>query len=468
MNTTDESDDTKAHRIETDSMANALSGLGGAGDKGAANSVNLNARPMSKAEMSVLYRFNGFARRIVEAEADEALKSGFTVVVSSGESDPFTDAFNALKLEQALFKASTAARKFGGGAILIGADDGAASLREPLNLTTVRGLRFLVVADCTELQVAEYDRDIASDNFKLPLIYTYTPRGIGPSDVGATYQWHHTRVIRFDGLQLNPDEEVSNNGWGDSVLEACKQQIFSFSVLEQGISHLVNEYEVQVLGIRGLRDMAASPNGREAVRNRALLFHQTKGLARLAVLDADGETFNRSTLQASGIADLYDRTATSLAGAAKIPVSRLFGTPPKGLSTDDRGAMRSWYDQLSKARRLVYRPAILRICEVLRAAGVVRIPEDAKLDVSWPALEEPTETERADARLKNAQADEIHWRIGALDEIEVRQSAYQGAGVSSDRRLMSAEERAAMAGDAPVAAPPATPTSAAAAAGGAG
>lgn len=434
--------------FHADSLANALSGLGVAGlDKAVATSVNVQSARMADVELETLVKDNAFARNIVEAVPEESLRDGFAVVVTAGDEDvdrePFADELERLKLEDALYQAARSARMYGGGAILIGVDDGQTP-DQPLNEAAVRRVRFLVPTDSVELKVVEWENDPASDRFGQPRMYQYSPiTGMTGASATASLRWHHSRVVPFEGNQVSKRERIELLGWGDSVLQSCRPQLVSFTTIEQAFAHIVHEYEIMVLRMSGLREAAASPDGRTRVQERARLFRSTMGIARLGVIDKD-EDLTRITAQVSGLADIYDRAAASLAGAANIPVSRLFGTPPKGFSTDDKGAARTWYDRLRAYRRLDLTPAILRICELLRRSPGIRLPESVTVSVEWPELDAPTALESADIEEKQARASEILWRIGAIDELEVREQL-RSRGVA----LLSAEQRAELAGDAP-------------------
>jgi len=421
-----------------DSLENAITGLGGAGDKSRAIKVTAG-KELSFADLEELYVSSAITAKVVEDLPYECTRRFAEVLVSQPGSDqvahPFRAELQRLNVPMRMREAHVWARLYGGGGIVMGIDDGMQP-NEPVNMTAIKGIRYLRVATAQELQAIRYIADPMSEHVGRPEIYSFTPQD-GTS--GFVPQLHHTRVLRFEGRLAPPARRSSLMGWGVPVMQKVWDAMAGYEMGERGLSILIQEYEIGVLRIKGLSQLITGPD-RAAFTKRMTNINLGKSMVRAMVLDADGESYERSTASASGLADIMDVFARSLCMAADMPATRLFGEAPAGLSTDNESGTRTWNSLVEATQQQVYEGPILRICELLRVAGVVKLPDEAALQVKWPSLSDTSPETASKVRLTDAQADEIHWRIGAIDEIEIGTSAYKG-GYSSERRTMSREER---------------------------
>ena len=84
-----------AASFRRDSFANALSGLGGSGDKGAAAAPILTRPLLVEAQLDALCQNCGIARRITTLHPDNACRSGWYVQDPSADADPLADEGNS-------------------------------------------------------------------------------------------------------------------------------------------------------------------------------------------------------------------------------------------------------------------------------------------------------------------------------------------------------------------------------------
>jgi hypothetical protein len=201
---------------------------------------------------------------------------------------------------------------------------------------------------------------------------------------------------------------------------------------------------LKVTGLQQAQSMGGS-GASTKLMERMQVMNLMKSFSRLFVL-GDGETLERSTATLSGIADARDRLAATVAGAAHMPMTRLFGQAPGGLSTDDKSGVSNWDDYVAAHQRQHLEPAVLRMCELMVAAKMVTVPEDAAVRVKFRPLRTPSEKEEADTRYVHAQADKLHWEMQVLDETELREYAYRH-GYSNRRGLLDAARRRQLAAE---------------------
>jgi phage-related protein (TIGR01555 family) len=432
-----------------DSLINALSGLGGEGDKGQAGRWE-HSQPLTEHELDAMYRDNWIARRIVEELPYDCTRLGWQceVVQEDGDADtptdPFRELFSEWGVATRLRRAMEKARLKGGAAVVLGFDDGQ-EMDEPLRESDVTGLSWSRVADAYELSVIEWETDPKQPNYAEPRLYQYSP-----SDGAGTkaLRVHRSRLLVFQGPERPKWNQAELPGWGDSVLQQARHTIERFEGAEQGIGHLLHEYETGVLTVAGLQNnqVHGGSSASEKMLGRMGLLNKMKSVTRMLVL-GEGETFSRSTSSMTGISDARDRLAGSVAGAAHMPVTRLFGQAPSGLSTDDKSGTRLWDDYVEAHQRQHLEPAILRLCEIVIAAGLVDAPESASVEVHWTPLRTPTDKERAETRKLDAEADQIHFGLEVLDPDEIRAHAYASGGYTSRRGVLSRQERERLAAE---------------------
>lgn len=426
-----------------DSLVNFLSGIGTGADKGRAAQWR-NTPRLDEVQLEVMLRDCWQARRIVEELPYDCTRLGWECDIEGDgqEGDPFDPLFDELDFANVLNEALCAARLKGGAGIVLGLEDGQAP-EQPVDMGQLKGVQWMRVADAYELAVLRWQNDPTLPGYALPDLYQYSPA----DGVGQSLRVHASRVIPFQGASRPKRFRADLPGWGDSVLQQAHDAIARFESAEAGIGHLLAEYEIGVLTVTGMQQ-AQSMGGAGAagkIVERMGLMNMTKSITRMLVL-GDGERYERSTASLSGIADARDRLASSVAGAARMPMTRLFGQAPGGLSTDDKSGITNWDDYVAAYQRRHMEPAILRMCELLMAAGVVDAPEGATVRVSFRPLRTPTDAEAADTRMKHAQADKIHWEIGVLDETELREYGYS-RGYSSRRGTLDAAARRRVAGE---------------------
>lgn len=417
-------------------LTNVLSGLGTSADKSTHTQVKLE-KLLSAHELGALYEGNDIARHIAEDLPEDCTRRWCRIRVSQAdydeELDPFREAFGLLRVREAMRSAHTWARVYGGGGLVLGLDD-AGEPEEPVRPDALRGIKWIRVATADELRVIRYVDDPMSADLGRPEIYQYTP---ADGTAGAT-RIHHTRVIRFEGRLATPLRKSQLDGWGISSLQTAWDAIQRYTMVEHGIAHGVHEYSIGVLRVKDLAKVVTSANKSAFIQRMADL-NLSKSMTRMLIVDQDGETYERHTMSMAGLADAHDRFARSLCVAADMPATRLFGDAPGGLSTDNEAGRENWHARVEAAQTHVYTPAIMRIVELMRLSGMVQLPEDATVEVVWAPLSDVSPKTQAETEKLQAETDEAYWRMGSIDEMEIRYSRFGGS--TGSIRLMDAQER---------------------------
>lgn len=425
-----------------DSIRNTLSGLGGANDKGTTGRPDTNRLPLTMGELTALYRFNGYAKRIVNLLPEDATRQGWRIVDETDDADPMADEDRRLKIPQVLCEGLRLGRLYGGGVVVpILEEDIPAEfknrpndwLRQPLDLSRVIRVKNLVAFDRYEAQPLDYDANISSPTFRAPLRWQVTPQvsgtltGLG---AGGTLVLHASRVIYLPGAELPPSLRYANGGFDESILEAFWDKVRNKESIDQAAALLAQELKINVLSIRGLAE--AQTNDQAALfetRMRALVMG--KSIANTVLL-GEGEEFKTMATPFTGFEQLDENAMGALSAVTGMPRTKLFGEAPGGLNSDGKGQKTLWdviVDAYQTDRCTEPLTRIYTICYAAKE-GPTRgaVPKSWKIE--YGALDKPTKTEEADLRNKVAQTDQVYVDLGVYTAEDVRRSRFGKKGWS--------------------------------------
>ena len=358
-------------------------------------------------------------RDLADAETDEGADKDIQESISAR--------WDELGLIPALWDALCYERAYGGGAILLGAQDGSTDLAKPLNEERVRSLDWITALEPRELQPLYYYSDPRAPKFGQVAVYQLNPlmpgtpapgEKIGQPNVAV----HESRLIIFPGtrvsrLQLGPD------GWGDSIFSRVYRVLRDFGTGWGSAAILLNDFSQAVFKMAGLAEMIALDKDADVMaRMRAV--ELSRSTARAVLIDKDGEEFERKQTPVSGLPELLDRFAQRLAAAADMPLTLLMGISPGGLNATGESDIRFFYDRVAAMQQRKLVPAIEKITRLLMRVEGADEPDDWCIE--FPPLWQPTDLERATARKAQADTDAVYITAGVLSPEEVAVSRFGG------------------------------------------
>ena len=278
--------------------------------------------------------------------------------------------------------------------------DSAANLNQPLVKTRIRkgDLKALHVFNRFDTTVVERDGDFMSPNYGKPTIYRFHERFST-----HTYDVHHTRCIRFEGIAplTSMPWDVYDRDWGISVLVAAVLAIVQEQTVASSTTHMVTEASIPVVEIAGARDSMASGDvdpDEPTIEQIGNQINMAKSIWRLLILDQGKEKFDRVAVNFQGLPDLFDRYARRLAAAADTPATRFWGQSPVGLNATGDSDMRNYALMIDARRGAEVADRVMDFDEVLaRDAGLRRTPDNIWLPLIEPDLEKQARTARIKA-----------------------------------------------------------------------
>ncbi|QNG09648.1 DUF1073 domain-containing protein [Pseudomonas putida] len=298
--------------VTTDSLSNLVANIGTNRDKRTHNQFGFQF--VTPYELEAAYQSNWLARRIVDKPNEDALREWRTF--SGKDAKKIAAEERRLGVQQKYLDACCWADLYGGAAMLMitGQD-----LSKPLNLDKVKkgGLKNIVVFDRWDIQPSQFNfTDPLAPNWMLPEVYTV---------VNGQQPIHYSHVIRRTGARLPRRMAQFEQGWGDSRLRRCMEDLRDVVATKGGIASLVLEANVDTISVQNLQGALASGQC-EQITERYRMFGMLKSIVNLGLLDKGNEEYQRSSIAFSGLSQIMEQFMVWTAGAAEMPVTELWGS----------------------------------------------------------------------------------------------------------------------------------------------
>lgn len=433
-----------------DSWLNIMTGLGSATrDKSTAYTPQLEM-PLDVITLEALFTSNAMAARIISTLPDDALRQGFELSSSAGDSDPdlvqeeseeVIAECQRLGVQDKFGEAMTWGRLYGWGGVIMGIE-GSGAPNTPLDDETAGELSWLMVVDRREMIPEKYYDDPASDKFGDVELFRVQPSAtqngaIALKALGGGLV-HESRVIQFGGVRTSRIERQRNQGCDYSVLQRVYQSLQKAEQNWASVCLLMTDISQGVFSINGL--MEALATGNEAlIQSRIQMMDTGRSVARAIILDADKETFARVQTPMGGVNEVLEQSWKRVAADGELPLTVLMGVSPAGLNATGESDVRLYYDKVGRARELVLSPRLLRVVRMI-SRGLKHARPEA-WQIVWPSLWQMTAGEEADYRLKTAQADHIDMQDGVVLPEEVALTRYGGKKYVGGKVQISVKER---------------------------
>lgn len=392
-----------------DGLQNLMAGLGNERDKRFFTNYTLDFAA-NRSALEAMYMSSWLASKIVSIPAEDMTREGAEISWegrdAAGKEDiAITAEIERLDMWGVVTEALRWARLYGGAGIVVGIKGQA--LDTPLNEETiVKGsLECLLVYDRWYLSTSgSRDLKIGSPNFGFPNSYII-------ADTALNVHW--TRVIRFSGRPLPKTLWLANAYWDGSELAHIIDNIKDYDAGRAGTASMLWDASVDVLRLALLKETLSEDNGEALVRKRLMTALLSKSMNRALVLDKEDEYSQKQT-QFSGVKDILGQFILDVSGAADIPVTRLFGQSPAGLTATGESDIRNYYDHIASKRKTQLRRPLMRLAKMLIRSAIGRLPEN--LTITFPPLWQVSATEQATIEKTNAERDKIYLDQGVVTE----------------------------------------------------
>lgn len=385
-------------------------------------------------QLEAMYQVDDIAARIVDRLPEEMVREGFKIIIPGDKNDipekvmADWDRFEVIKKLELALKWE---RLYGGAAILVGLDDGL-SPAEPVDLSKIRKIDYLTVLDKFRIfPSAVINYDVTSPNFGMPDYYrVYTMQTTLP-------MIHHTRIIRFNGVDVPWRMRAFFNYWGDSIYGRLYQVIRDFQSTHASAALIVQDFTQFIFKLKNLTQiLAQGQKGDSLLMKRLELLGRTASIVNAIVIQ-DDEDAERKTTNISGLPELIRMINNRLVAATDMPHTILLGESPSGLGASGDSEKIDWYDHVKNKQKIKLQPQIMKLLEFFFASK--RGPTNGKVPerfaIEFNPLWQQDENEAADIRFKQAQADQIYITNQVLTPEEVMQSRFGSGQYSTETQL---------------------------------
>lgn len=448
--------------LTVDGFDNFISRLGLNNDNTlSAGTYEFNLVTRNRVKLEAAYRGSWIVGAVVDSVAEDMTRAGVDITTNESNEDlkDLHNAMSRLQIWQSLQGNIKWGRLYGGslGVLQIKGQ----KLSSPLDLDTIGKDQFqgIVVFDRWQLNPVMGQVIDSGPEMGLPKFYQIVnnPTGLDPSAPTATGQVtvHHSRVLRYTGIDLPYFQAITEMMWGESILERLWDRLIAFDSVTMSTANLVERANNRTVGIDGLREIIAA--GGEAQKGLLAQFEMMRQLQTnegMTLLDKE-DTFVTTNYSFAGLSDVGLMFGQQLSGASGIPLVRLFGQSPAGLSATGDADIRMYYDNINAQQESKLRNGMEVLLKVLWRS-VFGKPSPKDLEFTFTPLWQMSETDKA----TNAKTT-TETIIGAYEaaltskraSLEELRSSSSNTGIFSnitDEEIAEAEEEPPMADEPPM------------------
>lgn len=361
-----------------DAWFNETTGLGlPSFDKSKGTSF-LGVAHLSDPEIDDLYHGYSVARKVCEYLPNNALRRGACYKGTASAVCALERRVDTLNLLPQVQEAAIWGRTYGRSCLAIHSDGANDEPLKWIRGMPVYGVRVFDGSQIEPLPNHDPQRVTTRTN---AMWFRITPPSESPFII------HRSRALWFGGIRTTAKRrEFTLNGRDDSCLQPVIEELRSFAAANLALDHMLSDASQAVFKMHGLLALLAGDS--DAVAKRASVMDVTRSHTRAVYLDAgSNEEFSKVPTEFSGVADVWDRFAQRVAGAADMTVTELFGISPAGLNATGENDRKKAEDTILAYRRV-------EIIPKLNALAWVLSPDGARIEL--PPLTEPTEKEHAE------------------------------------------------------------------------
>lgn len=367
-----------------------------------------------------VYSGNWIGGKIIDDYAMDMTRAGIDIQLESPEeSKRMEKSLSRLGVWDSLTDCIKWARLYGGAICVIEID----------GQDTATPLRIETVGDGQLSGLTVYDRWQLQPSIDLieTGIFAGLPKNYRVIASGRIID--NSRVIRMVGNKLPYWQAQTLEWWGQSVIERLYDRLIGYDTVTAGTTNLIQRAHLRHVGIDGLRDILSA--GGKAEENLIKMFDYVRLLQTsegLTLLDKEDELTYQS-YSFGGLDNIMLQFGQQLSGACGIPLVRLFGQSPAGMSATGESDLRNYYDTIAAQQESVLRSGLEKILLVLyRSTYGKAAPEE--MDFDFRPLWQMSDSEKSTLAKTVAETVQIAVDMGVLD-LEGAAQELSGIGAES-------------------------------------
>lgn len=370
--------------------------------------------------LNSLYRDNWVVQNVVGIIPDDMTKNWFTVTgsIATDYVAEFERLQRVTQLRDTVNRGLRWGRLYGGAAGLIMIKGQEGMLDKPLELDmvypgTFKGIYILDRWSGVTPDLALVT-DMSDPDFGLPEYYS-----ISDSEGRIYAKVHHSRIIRFIGRELPYLEKIAEMYWGESEVEALYNDVVKHDNVANNMAALTFRANIDTMEVQNLDQLFSIAATEQQRRFWNVMQAQSvcKSNFGVQLVNKDDKITN-TQYTFTGLKDVYESMCLDLAGASRIPVTKLFGRSPAGMNATGESDLRNYYDYIDSLRENLLKPIIYKLLPVMAMSAWGVVPDD--IDITFPPLWTPTAKEVAEIAKYKAETLVAVFQAGLMDQATVQ------------------------------------------------
>lgn len=392
--------------LRADALASSVIGMGDSTEDKRETITPVLRGFFSLDSLDALYLQGGLFRRISEGPAVDAISGGWTT--DDGIDQNSTSSFDhRLGLRERLLDCARYARAYGRAHLLIVTDDGL-PLSEPLppGRHNIKAVQVLMRRECIPFH---WSSDLSDPGFGDVDMWNVVPIRVGVFAPATPV--HASRVLTLRGLDptLTPVQGF-DLGRGLSVPDAYWGTVRDYLAATDAIAVAALEMSIPVLKLGAHSEAYSGVDRAEYLASLQLMKLKKSTFGMLPLAGAD--ELERLPVQFTGAREAILSLQERICALEGIPIVKLFGQSPGGLSTDNESGRTSYATLLRGIR-------VDRVEPVLHAIYNIAFgPADRT--IVWGDLEAPTQREEAEVDEIRTRRDIMLVQAGIISREEAR------------------------------------------------
>lgn len=378
---------------------------------GVAYANNYSLLTINRIILTYLYSTNGIFQTAIQVPIQDAISKGIELESDEMDNTDIQEVLTFWESEgwwEKVLDYWTWVRLYGGGALLINTNQ---DPKEELDMN-----------DLHRKPLELYDIDRWQIDTNAAYFDDYETLFTSGDEKEFFYLWgspiHKTRFVRGRNKRAPSYIRRQLRGWGMSEGERMIRDLNLYLKTQDVLYEILDESKIDVYHIEGLANKMLTTGGTDAITRRVQAANELKNYLHSIVLDTK-ETFEQKTMAFSGLAEVMRENRIGIAGALRIPVTKLFGVSSSGFNSGEDDLEQ--YNQMVESEiRSKMLPSIRTLMEVSMAHLWGYVP---KFSLKWPAMRVLTEMD--EAVVYSAKQDRILqlYDRGLLDSKEAMQLA---------------------------------------------
>lgn len=374
-----------------------------------------------------LYRSHWVVRRIIDIIPEDMTKNGYKILsqIEPKQIKRVTKADRKTQTSRKILEGCKLGRLYGGAGALIMIEGHEDILDQPLEYDQIMpgSYKGLLVLDRWSGITPEEEliTDESDAEFGMPKYYTITS-----DNIERGVRVHYSRILRFIGSDLPYLEKLAETYWGASEIEHVFDELKKRDNVSWNIAMLTFMANLRVYKMEGMEQVLATGSEKvvQVLYNTIQAMNALMNNNSIQIIGAnDGYESHQYTF--GGVGEVYDRFMMDLAGAAEIPVTKLFGRSPAGMNATGESDMQNYYDTIEEKQESSLRPVYDKILPIMIMSELGAIPDD--FDYEFNPVRRPSDDEMADLASKNIDSITKAFQAGIISQKialkELRQQA---------------------------------------------